>query len=268
MPKHLFTIPYGTTLPDPAGLPEGYPFRLDPDNVLYTITGGVFVALAGGGTGGGGGTGDGFHDDFVRANVALAGNNGWFKSVGHAGDVADWAIVSNEVVVPTGSTVDFGNHPLLHVRDSADPDVIDVTVTVRRNSNAGNSGVCIASDDAGENMLWLYYDGSDHTSAGAQPQIMEGDSGTASGFDTDYGTWADFTDNVTEMAIRCVFTVSTGILQVYQGATLCYDWDVNAALTAFHGTPTSYPDLATQPNSGIIGNAGENVDTVLDFLSV
>lgn len=49
MPKHLITLPHGTALPSPTGLPEGYPFRLDPAGELYSIKAGVFVAVTGGG---------------------------------------------------------------------------------------------------------------------------------------------------------------------------------------------------------------------------
>lgn len=52
MAKHLITIPSGTALPDVTGLPEGYPFRKDPQGDFYLLKEGVFVKA--GGSGGGG----------------------------------------------------------------------------------------------------------------------------------------------------------------------------------------------------------------------
>lgn len=59
MPKHLYTLPAGTVLPDPAGSPEGYPFLLESGagatltQELYAIKAGAYAKLAGGGGGGG-----------------------------------------------------------------------------------------------------------------------------------------------------------------------------------------------------------------------
>lgn len=66
MPKHLYTIEAGTTLPDPAGLPEGYPFAQDNGDgthTLHALYGGAWQALGGSpGGGGGGGTPAGVGD--------------------------------------------------------------------------------------------------------------------------------------------------------------------------------------------------------------
>jgi hypothetical protein len=156
----------------------------------------------------------------------------------------------------------------LHLRNSVDPAVADVTMRLRRNTTAGNGGLCVCSDDTGDEMLWVYFDGSDHTSAGASPNVIQGGSGSVGTWDNDYANWAAFSDNVTVMNVRVVYDNATSLLQVYQGATLCYDLNVNAALTTYFGSPTTYADLSTQPNCGIMSNAGENIETILDFLSV
>lgn len=44
MPKHLITLPNGASLPDPADLPEGYPFLLH-DGTLYGKLSGAFQPL-------------------------------------------------------------------------------------------------------------------------------------------------------------------------------------------------------------------------------
>lgn len=47
MPKHLFTLPNGPAAPDPATVPEGYPFI--EAGVLKAKLSGAFAALGGGG---------------------------------------------------------------------------------------------------------------------------------------------------------------------------------------------------------------------------
>jgi hypothetical protein len=252
MPKHLFTIPHGTALPSAAGLPEGYPFRLDPDNVLYTISGGVFVALAGGGGGGGGGTP--FSDDFTRADVLLSGNNGWFESV--AADTADFKIVGNAVKVPTGSIVDFGNSPILHVRDGADPNIADVTITASRPDNTGNAGLVPFSDDGFAAGFWMYYDGT--LTAGFQANFA---GGWSLDWDVDHGVAADFTGG--SATWRYVYNDTTKKMMVYFNGVLAYEINnCQTKLDTVYGAGTyTIPALALMPNCGFLSNAGENIDT-------
>src|SRR4051812_12403065 len=52
MPKHLWTVPSGAALPDPTGLPEGYPYALDNGDGTHPLHGlfaGSWEALGGGG---------------------------------------------------------------------------------------------------------------------------------------------------------------------------------------------------------------------------
>lgn len=58
MPKHLYTIPSGTTLPAVTGLPEGSPFLLLTSDetvpgTLHVLQGSAFVEVGAGGGGGG-----------------------------------------------------------------------------------------------------------------------------------------------------------------------------------------------------------------------
>src|SRR5438445_519680 len=58
MPKHLTTLPHGTALPNPATVPDGYPFLLESGSgpslkrMLYQNQGGTWQVAGGGGGGG------------------------------------------------------------------------------------------------------------------------------------------------------------------------------------------------------------------------
>lgn len=254
MPKHLFTIPHGTVLPSPAGLPEGYPFRLDPTNSLYTVLGGSWVQLISGGSGGVGA----FSDDFNRTDRVLAGDNGWFAA--DPTQTASFSISGNKVIVPTGAGVQFGNSPILHFRGDSDANVADVSVTLTRSSTAGfTAPVCIA-DATYQYGLAVEIDGSASTPG---LDIITGGAGGPSTWDTTNSAWTAWTAVPT--TVRMTYNDTTHVFSVYQDGVLRNTVNVRTALDAYYGPGTPFA-LATMPNGGFLSNTGVNVETFDDFV--
>lgn len=254
MPKHLFTIPHDTVLPSPAGLPEGYPFRLDPTNVLYTILGGAWVQLTGAGPLGP------FTDNFNRSDRVLAGDNGWFAS--DPTQTASLLISGNKVIVPTGAGIEFGNSPILHRRNDSDPNVADVSVTLTRASTAGITiPVCIA-DATYQYGLAIEIDGS--ATAPSLDIITTGAGGPAT-WDTTDSAWTAWTAVPT--TVRMTYNGTTKLFSVYQDGVLRNTVSVQAALNTYYGVGVvTFPALATMPNGGFASNAGVNVESFDNFV--
>lgn len=254
MPKHLFTIPHGTVLPSPVGLPDGYPFRLDPVNSLYTILSGSWVQLIAGG----GGSPGPFSDDFTRTDRVLAGDNGWF-----AADVAQTAsffVSSNKVIVPTGAGVEFGNSPILHFRGDSDANVADVTMTLTRTATDGFTVPVCISDATYQYGLGIEIDGS---ASAPSLDIITGGAGGPSTWGTTDSAWTAWTAVPT--TVRMTYNDTTHLFSVYQDGVLRNTVNVRTALDAYYGAGTPFA-LATMPNAGFASNTGVNIEHFDDFV--
>jgi len=269
MPKHLYTIPYGTSLPSPAGLPEGYPFRLDPDNILYTIKDGAFVALTGGG--GGGGT-TGFTDNFDRSDRVLDGDNGWAQS--DPPNTADLSIVGGVVKVPVGAATTSGWAPIVHNRNDGDPNVADVTVTITRTDTTGFTYFVPLSDADFQTGLHVDTDGSS-TPLGISPHMGGSDYGDlvadGTGVTVHPGVYAAWTPSGT-ITLRATYNNTTRAFNVYVNSVLAIEVaDIQATIDHMQGgtDPSwTFPDISLVPKAGFASNAGVGIETFDDFICV